>query len=164
MSNSPADLATYYPSAYQRLVGTLCVMGVPSHDAAEIAQEAFVRLIPRWSTIRGYDSPDGWLRTVAWRIWLNRKRADRLVLVADPPDPGSDGPPTPTGLDADLETALGSLPEGQREAIALHYLADLPVRRIAAELDVAEGTVKARLHRGRVALARQLTHVESTDG
>ena len=46
---------------------------------------------------------------------------------------------------------------GQREAIALHHLADLPVAEVASLLGVAEGTIKARLARGRAALAPLLT-------
>lgn len=159
MSSAPADLAAFYPRAYQRLVGTLRVMGVPSADAAEVAQDAFVRLIPRWSRIKDYESPDAWLRTVAWRIWLNRRRGDRLRLVADAPESVSQ-PPAQTSVDlaaADVEAALADLPDGMREVVVLHYLTDRSVAQIATELDVAEGTVKSRLHRARAALATALS-------
>ena len=53
--------------------------------------------------------------------------------------------------------ALRRLPEAQREVVALHYLADLPVVEIADLLGVAEGTVKSRLMRGREALAALLS-------
>jgi len=56
-----------------------------------------------------------------------------------------------------LVEALKRLPEAQREAIALHHIADLPVHEIAATLGVPVGTVKARLSRGRVALAALLS-------
>jgi RNA polymerase sigma-70 factor (ECF subfamily) len=56
----------------------------------------------------------------------------------------------------DLIAALQRLPRAQREAIALHHLAGLPVHEVAATLDVPTGTVKARLVRGRAALATQL--------
>lgn len=150
-------LADYYPLAYRRLVGTLRVMGVPGADATEVAQEAFVRLIPRWDTIRAYESPDGWLRTVAWRIWLNRRRSDRRTFALDDlPEPVAT-----EGLGAaerlSLRAALADLPDGHREVVVLHYLHDLPVARIATELGVAEGTVKSRLSRARSALAAALT-------
>ncbi|MCK0110560.1 SigE family RNA polymerase sigma factor [Ornithinimicrobium sp. F0845] len=150
-------LADYYPLAFRRLVGTLRVMGVPGADASEVAQEAFVRLIPRWDQIRTYDSPDGWLRTVAWRIWLNRRRKDRRTLVLDDlPEP-----PHPEGVSdterLSLLQALKDLPAGHREVVVLHYLHDLPVARIATELDVAQGTVKSRLSRARSTLAAALT-------
>ena len=64
-------------------------------------------------------------------------------------------PRDPAGLEDHLEiiAALRALPEAQRHVIALHYLADLPVDQIAAELGVPSGTVKSRLSRGRDALA-----------
>lgn len=52
--------------------------------------------------------------------------------------------------------ALRSLPDRQAQAVALHYLEDLPVSEIARVLDIAEGTVKVHLHRGRLALAELL--------
>ena len=45
------------------------------------------------------------------------------------------------------------LPADQRRAIVLHHLADLPVAEVAVEVGAPVGTVKARLSRGRAALA-----------
>lgn len=150
-------LADYYPLAFRRLVGTLRLMGVPAADAGEVAQDAFLRLIPRWEQVRGYDSPDGWLRRVAWRIWLNRRRSQRPTLTLDDlPEPVATEPLSVADR-LSLRAALADLPDGHREVVVLHYLHDLPVARIADELDVAEGTVKSRLSRARAALASALT-------
>ena len=62
-----------------------------------------------------------------------------------------------------LMTALRRLPVAQREAIALHHLADLPVAEVALTLGVPEGTVKARLSRGRDALAVLLSEPTQED-
>ena len=56
-----------------------------------------------------------------------------------------------------LVAALRQLPEAQRRALVLHHVCDLPVHAVAAEIGVPEGTVKARLSRGRAALAALLT-------
>ena len=56
----------------------------------------------------------------------------------------------------DLYRALRALPVGQRQVLVLHHLAGLPVAEVAAELGLPAGTVKARLSRGRAALARRL--------
>ncbi len=53
--------------------------------------------------------------------------------------------------------ALKQLPEPTRRAIVLHHLCDLPVDQVAAEMGVPVGTVKARLSRGRAALASLLS-------
>lgn len=51
---------------------------------------------------------------------------------------------------------MAQLPVGQRAVIVLHYFADLRVEDVATELRVPVGTVKARLSRGRAALAALL--------
>jgi RNA polymerase sigma-70 factor (ECF subfamily) len=48
------------------------------------------------------------------------------------------------------------VPAEQRRALVLYHLCDLSVAQIAAETGAPEGTVKARLARGRAALAREL--------
>jgi RNA polymerase sigma-70 factor (ECF subfamily) len=49
-----------------------------------------------------------------------------------------------------------ALPKRQSQAIALHYLEDLPVAEIAEILECAESTVKVHLHKGRKRLADRL--------
>ena len=59
-----------------------------------------------------------------------------------------------------LLAALRRLPHHQREALALFHFADLPVHDVAREVGVPEGTIKARLSRGRAALAVLLADEE----
>jgi RNA polymerase sigma-70 factor (ECF subfamily) len=61
-----------------------------------------------------------------------------------------------------LTQALATLPERQRRAVILHYLADLPISEVARQEGVGENTVKSWLYRGRTGLAAQLT--ENLDG
>jgi RNA polymerase sigma factor (sigma-70 family) len=56
--------------------------------------------------------------------------------------------------------ALRRLPEEQRMAIAMYYLLGMPVADVARETGAAVGTVKARLSRGRTALAGLLAVVD----
>ncbi len=56
--------------------------------------------------------------------------------------------------------ALRRLPEEQRIAIALYYLVGMPVVEVARETNAPVGTVKARLARGRAALAGLLAVVD----
>jgi RNA polymerase sigma factor (sigma-70 family) len=62
-----------------------------------------------------------------------------------------------------LAEALRTLPLTQRQALVLHYLVGMPVKEVAATLRVPTGTVKARLHRGRRALAAQLDDDEEVE-
>jgi RNA polymerase sigma-70 factor (ECF subfamily) len=56
----------------------------------------------------------------------------------------------------DFLKALQQLSLGQREALVLHHVVGLSVDEISDQLGVPAGTVKARLSRGRAALARRL--------
>lgn len=62
----------------------------------------------------------------------------------------------PDGAHLDLIRALATLPPDQRRAIVLYYLADMSVPEIAVFCEVAEGTVKAWLHRARTKLNQVL--------
>ena len=62
-----------------------------------------------------------------------------------------------------LLAALRLLPAPQREAIALHHLADLPVHEVAEAVGAPVGTVKARLARGRAALAELLSDLHTDE-
>ncbi len=122
-------------------------------EAQECTQEAFAKAWAHRRTLDKTKYPEAWVRTVAYRMSVSRWRkvrrsrreSDRAMssgLVAEPP---SEAPVV-------VVEALKQLPEAQRRVIVMHHLADLSVREIAAELSVPEGTVKARLSRGRAAL------------
>jgi bifunctional DNase/RNase len=53
--------------------------------------------------------------------------------------------------------AVAALPEGQRDAVVLHYLAGLSQAEVAAHLQTAEGAIRNRLYKARAALREQLT-------
>jgi RNA polymerase sigma-70 factor (ECF subfamily) len=68
-------------------------------------------------------------------------------------------------VDVDLLAAVDALPEGQRTAVVLHHLLDLPVAEVADVMGVRPGTVKTHLHRARNRLAEVLGEpVEVDDG
>jgi len=54
--------------------------------------------------------------------------------------------------------ALQSLPERQREALALRFYADLPTDEIARLLGVRPATVRSLIHRGLAALKEVVPH------
>ena len=78
------------------------------------------------------------------------------------------GAPTDdSGLNPDyvaIVTALRQVSTGQRQAIVLHHLVGLSVDEIAQETGAAAGTVKARLSRGRHALAPLLDDADNDSG
>lgn len=55
---------------------------------------------------------------------------------------------------------MDGLPEQQKQVLVLRFYADLPVKDIAAALDVPEGTVKSRLHAAVNAMRERLRETE----
>jgi RNA polymerase sigma-70 factor (sigma-E family) len=148
------DFDAFYQGSRQRLLGYVYVLTGDLGEAQDAVQEAFLRAWQRWHTIRAYDEPEAWVRLVACRIATSRWRSMRSRMRAHGrhgagPDVAT-GPSTDT---VDVVAALRRLPEEQRIAIALYYLVGLPVAEVARETAAPIGTVKARLSRGRKALA-----------
>ena len=108
-------------------------------------------------SVSTYDDPEAWIRTVAWRLaaskWRKTKNGVAAMLRHGPPSHA----PEPSIDNVALVTALRQIPEAQRRTIVLHHLVGLSVGEVAHEMHVPEGTVKARLSRGRAALALLLT-------
>jgi RNA polymerase sigma-70 factor (ECF subfamily) len=149
-----------YHGSYRRLVGQLYVICGDLATAEDIVSEAFARAVAHARSFRTTDNPEAWLRRVALNVhhssWRRLKTyaglQHRIPLVQQTPDLSPDH--------VALMQALRGLPDSQREAIVLHHLADRPVGEIATTLGVPVGTVKARLSRGRAAMAGLLTDSE----
>jgi RNA polymerase sigma-70 factor, ECF subfamily len=122
-----------------------------------VTQEAFARAWQRWSEVGRYTDPEGWVRTVGRRIATNRWHKTRNRLTAHRRLGTATSTPGPNEDSVALTAALRRLPAEQRVALVLHHLGGLSIQQIAAETNVAAGTVKARLSRGRVALSTLLS-------
>jgi RNA polymerase sigma-70 factor (ECF subfamily) len=149
----------FYGANVHRLMLQLYAYTADAGAAQDAVQEAFSRAWARWDRLAQYDEPAAWVRRVAMNVANNRWRRIRAAraharyhreeVVAGPsPDRVA------------LARALAALPEKHRRAIVLFHVADLAIAEIAAQEGVAEGTVKAWLHRGRAALATLLTEDE----
>lgn len=146
-----------YTASYQRLVLQLYPVTGDLGEAQEVVQEAFVKLLASPWRVSMLANPEAWLRTVAVNQARGRRRRARVLQrLLGRVRAGPTEVPAPSPEHVALMSALRALPTGQREAIALHYLADLPVTEVAVLLQVSDGTVKSRLSRGRTALARLL--------
>jgi RNA polymerase sigma-70 factor, ECF subfamily len=146
------DFDMFYAATSRRLVRQIFAMTGDLSEAEDAVQEAYIRAWRRWPRIRAYDDPEAWLRVVAYRITVNSWQKARNRLTAH----RAGRPPELPGLSPDLValvSALRKIPETQRRAIVLHHLAGLSVEEIAHETGAPTGTVKARLARGRRALA-----------
>ena len=152
-----------YTSSFRRLVAQVYAMCGNFAEAQDCVQEAFVRAWDRRRALDTEQSPEAWVRTVACRLAISRwRRAQRALRPADRSQL-RDCVREPDASRVALVRALQQLPPDQRRAVVLHHLCDVSVRDIADETGVPVGTVKARLARGRTALAALLAIEQEED-
>ena len=158
------DFDAFYATTSDRLIGQVFAMTGDLSEAEDAVQEAYIRAWQRWPRISGYNNPEAWLRTVAYRIAVNswRKARNRLAAHHRADRRGDQPAPSPDGLA--LATALRKIPKAQRQVIVLYHVADLSIDEIAHELGAPAGTVKARLARGRRALAPLVSESDGEPG
>jgi RNA polymerase sigma factor (sigma-70 family) len=157
-----ADIEQLYQRSYRRLVLQLAAVTANVGDAEEVVQEAFVRALERAPEVTAMANPEGWLRVVALNLarsrWRRVARLFEFLPLLRVAVPGHDGP---NDEELTVLAALRRLPKVQREALALFYLADMTLHQIAKYQRVSDGTVKARLSRGRAALRTLLDEKEA---
>ncbi|MGB9205499.1 MAG: sigma-70 family RNA polymerase sigma factor [Terriglobales bacterium] len=132
--------------------------------AEEMAQEAFLRAyrgLGQWRKDAAFSTWLFALATNLYRSELRRIPARTVSIddIAEPADPrASDGGLEDKDYDRDLAVrrAVGVLPAKYREALILFYFHDMDVTTAARSLGLPEGTVKARLFRGREILRGKL--------
>lgn len=145
----PADAV--FRLHYGALAGWCQRMVGDEQTAHDIAAEAFVRLLGRWTTVT---DPRAYLYTTAlnlvrdrWRRGERERNALRkLTRAAD-----TQAAPSP-----ELRMVVESLPRRLQQVVVLHYFADLSVDSIARSLGIAAGTVKRDLYDARAKLAALL--------
>jgi RNA polymerase sigma-70 factor (ECF subfamily) len=153
VTSGRAVVEELYRVAYQRLVRSVYGLTGQLGEAQDIVHDAFAIAMSRTHKLRDADDPEAWLRTVALNLARRRYRRrvwmDRFLRKERPPE-SVPGP----GLDRiTVLAAMKQLPPASRETLGLFYLADLSVDDISKTLGIPSGTVKARLARGRAALA-----------
>jgi RNA polymerase sigma-70 factor, ECF subfamily len=129
--------------------------------AEDMAQEAFLKAYRALASFRGEAAFSTWLTSIAVNTYRTRLRAGGQPLLSlDPARIFAAGPGPLRGIEQReraeaVRRAVLSLPGKYREAIVLYYFEEKDLAEAARVLDVAEGTLKARLHRGRELLKRR---------
>jgi RNA polymerase sigma-70 factor (ECF subfamily) len=164
---------------HTRKIYNLCYRftGRPA-DAEDLTQEVFIKA---FQTLRTYDAAQGsfgtWLSRVARNHLVDhyrRTKKDRLTSSLDDElgrieeKPGATVEPTAEVESRErreqLQRGLERLSPDLREAVVLRDLQDMDYDEIAQVLAVPVGTVKSRINRGRLELARVLKRMEQMEG
>jgi RNA polymerase sigma-70 factor (ECF subfamily) len=134
-------------------VGRLC--GSIALDAGpDAAQETLIQVMRDLKRLRDPTALRSWVRRIATREAIRhaeRRRREPLVDHVDRTLSSSLDP----GLRHDVECVLAELPADQRAILVLRDLEGLSEAEAARVLDVAQGTIKSRLHRARRAFRQR---------
>jgi RNA polymerase sigma-70 factor (ECF subfamily) len=157
---------------YQTYVYSIAlgVMHQPA-DAADMTQEAFVRLMRSIRTYRGDTRFTTWLYRLVTNICLDELRR-RKGVVESLNTGWADGDESPASAlpdrdrwgqpeeslqlreaSSEVREALGQLPTMQRLALTLYYFGDLQDREIGEVMGLPVNTVKSHIHRGKARMA-----------
>jgi len=171
---------------YNRRIYNLCYRFTNSpDDAQDLTQDVFIKV---YRTLGSYDVEKGafttWLTTLTRNLLVDHFRRSKQDRITDSIDGTSreeedalsmsdrleDPRPSPDDRLASKEaqkmvqTALARLSPELREAVILRDLQDMDYKEIAGTLRVPEGTVKSRINRGRMELARLLSRNKKQAG
>lgn len=146
-------------------------------EAEDLTQEVFIKI---FDTLRTYDEAQGGFPTWLWRVARNhlvdhyrRTRKERLTSSLEDELGEVEGRHNPAADPVSrvearerrerVQAALEKLSPEMREAVILRDLQDLDYQEIAQVLGVPEGTVKSRINRGRLELARVLKRMQEME-
>jgi RNA polymerase sigma factor (sigma-70 family) len=144
----------WYEAEHARVLGVCAALSGDRDAAADATDEAFARAMDRWDRVGTLDKPGAWVQVVALnylRRALRRRGRERFLHR------GSHGLSPELALpNPELWVAVRELPERQRLAVVLRYVADRPEAEIAEIMGVTRGTVAATLSAARSRLASVL--------
>lgn len=153
LGGEPGAFERIFRRYAERIYAVMLRHGMTPEDARDLVQQTFTRMHQARNDFRPGALLRPWLWTIAYNLMRDsmrrrgtRNRGERglreLRAAADELSDGAD----PDLLRA-LETAMGALPDGQREVLVLHYYEGLSFAEIGEVMDVKEGTVRVRAHR-----------------
>lgn len=157
MAGSAPDFEDLFHAEFAAIVRTVFLICHDYERAQDIAQDAFVKLVPRWDRVSRYDRPGAWVRRVAIRLAIRSARRETMRSRAEGAMPtGSHS----HGVDVDVLKAIKGLSSQQRAAVVLFYFEDFPLTEIADLMGCSAATVRVHLYRARGRLATVLADQE----
>ena len=157
-----------------RKVFNLAYKFVGRHDEAEdLAQDIFLKIFKALHTFDRRANFQTWLISISRNLCIDHYRSvrkeretmardvDASTLTPASRERSPYGELEQIDLRVRIRQALNELPPTLREAVVLRDLQEFSYQEIADKLQLPEGTVKSRINRGRLELARQMRRLQS---
>ena len=134
----------FFDLEYERLLRALYLVVGERQEAEDLAQDAFVKVLERWETVRWMDSPTGYLYRTAMNTFRTRYRravmaVRRIAFLA----PRQRNAFEDVEITADVRGALTALTPRQRAAIVLTELLGYGNEEAASIMGIESSTVRA---------------------
>ena len=151
-ADRPRDFHAFFEDEHRRLFKTLYFVTGDRAEAADLMQDAFLKLWERWDRIDSIEDPQGYLFRVAlngskMRARAARRAARRPVPIGVVRDPYDD-----VDIREDVRRMLRSLTPRQRAALVLLDLFGYGSEDAARIMGIRPSTVRALATQGRAAL------------
>ena len=148
------ELARRHGSGVRALLRRL---GADAALADDLAQDAFLAAFESIQEFRGEGAFGGWVKRIAARLYLRRRRRRIDLQSAEPLDPDwADHVSLGPDSRLDLDSALAALSPSERLCVTLSYGAGLSHGEVSEALGCPLGTVKSHVKRGLDKLKRRL--------
>jgi RNA polymerase sigma factor (sigma-70 family) len=147
--------------AHARDVHRFLIATVGSIEADDVYQETWLAVLRAYPELSDAANLQGWLFTIAHRKAIDhvRARARRATPVAEPADlpeaPATEG--VAEVADEALWAAVAALPDKQRTAVALRFIADSAYAEIATTMEISEPAARRNVHEGLKRLREERT-------
>ena len=122
----------------------------------DLAQETFLKAWLNIGQFRGAANFSTWLYRIAYNVFYDYTRTHKLTEQIDQAVALRQANSADTALRLDLQQALSILSPAERSCITLQLMEGQPIDQISAITEMAEGTVKSHLSRGKQKLAMYL--------
>lgn len=119
----------------------------------DLAQETFLKAWLNIGQFRGAANFSTWLYRIAYNVFYDYTRTHTLTEQIDQAVALRQANSADTALRLDLQQALSILSPAERSCITLQLMEGQPIDQISAITEMAEGTVKSHLSRGKQKLA-----------
>ena len=145
-----------FEAEHRGLYGALRLLTRDGHEAEELMQDAFLKVLERWDRVAGLDDPSGYLYRTALNLFRSRRRRVRMALTrALRPKPVVDELAEVEGRETVIRV-LAPLTPGQRAAIVLVDVLGFTSEEAGQALHVKASTVRVLAARGRAVLRQEM--------